>query len=364
MKIAFTFEGFTQKYGGVSLYFSRLAIELRKLGENVRIYAPISRNKNLKILPKECVRGLQIPNFPPKSGRVIKAINEVVSQRGISSWLPDVLHETYYSERGGNHSRAPKIVTVYDMIHELFPEYFDSSDKTREIKKKSIDSADRIITISEKTKNDLRLIYDIPEEKITCIYLGVDRPLLDLCPSSIGKVRPYILYVGSRVGYKNFIGMISGVALSKELQEQFDIVAIGGGKFSLSELREIKRLGFRENQVRQLDIGILDLGSYYSNASIFVYPSIYEGFGLPPLEAMSYNCPVVASNGGSIPEILQNAAVFFDPLDQEQIAHSIESIVFSTENSSNLRHQGLICSNLYTWKSCAEKTLDVYKSAR
>jgi glycosyltransferase involved in cell wall biosynthesis len=362
MKIAYSFGGFTQKYGGVSLYFSRLALELGRIFQDVRIYAPITRNKNLHMLPKGYLRGLQFSDFPPKSGGVIEVINEVVSRNLISNWAPDVLHETYYSKGGGARSPAPRIITIYDMIHELFPQYFSPTDKTRFLKKQSIDNADHIIVISEKTKDDLRLLYDIPEEKISCIHLGIDRPSHNLHLIPFENIRPYILYVGSRIGYKNFMGMISGIATSNKLLNEFDVIAIGGGKFSPEELSQIHSLGFGENQVRQLDADIGELGAYYSRAAIFVYPSIYEGFGLPPLEAMSYGCPVVASNAGSIPEVLKGAATFFDPLDFGQIAHAIENVIFSHDVSADLCRQGFMCANSYTWESCARKTLAVYES--
>jgi glycosyltransferase involved in cell wall biosynthesis len=172
--------------------------------------------------------------------------------------------------------------------------------------------------------------------------------------------RPYLLYVGLRAGYKNFNRFIHAVASSKQLKDSFDIVAFGGGTFSDVELAAFRELSFKANQVRQIDGDDNCLASYYTHASALVYPSVYEGFGLPPLEAMAYRCPVVSSHASVLPEIINDAAEFFDPLNIEAMATAIERVVLSSVRTQALVDRGLERSQQFTWQKCVQKHMDLY----
>ena len=278
-----------------------------------------------------------------------------------------------YSHRDGNNKNKNKIknsvnvVTVYDMIHEIFPDNFTAKDNTVDLKKNTIKQAGHIICISESTKNDLMRIYDVPESNISVTYLGyhslpnvkstyIDNQTLN------NSEKPFLLFVGQRGGYKNFLRFLKAVSISKKIFREFDVITFGGGIFSKSEKRYISQLGFCENQVKNIQGGDDMLSVLYSKAALFVYPSLYEGFGLPPLEAMNHRCPVVCSNTSSIPEVVGNAALMFSPSDIENISYTMEKVLYNTVIKDNLIVSGLERTKSFSWKKCAADTLEVYRS--
>ncbi len=251
------------------------------------------------------------------------------------------------------------------MTHELFPEMFLRSDNSRVWKKNAIKRADHIICISNNTKNDLMNIYNLKENSISVIHHGYK----SLCTYDnnttsfgINKLRPFILFVGHRSGYKNFNKFLKGFSTSKRLMQDFDILCFGGAKFSVAEILNIEALGFKDGQVRYVNGSDAELSFLYSQSRAFIYPSLYEGFGFPLLEAMAFNCPIIASNTSSMPEVCEDAALYFDPNNSDDICQKIEQLVYSDDLIRSLK---LIASQqLLKFNSidCARKTLSVYKS--
>lgn len=365
MKIAFDHQTFTyQSYGGVSRYYAILASQLLLSEKKVKIFAGIHQNNYLQDLAPDILSGFKLNSFPQKSRRIFHGINHVINQFQFKNWSPDIIHETYYSSLPPLFSHScPSVVTVHDMIHELYPEQFPLSDNTSRAKKKTLDRVDHIISISENTKRDLIRFFDIEESKISVVYHGVT---FDGFNSEINDVlstndKPYLLYVGSRFGYKNFDGLLKAVASSDTLKSNFDIVAFGGGDFNSEELALIRSLGFSVSQVRQHSGNDKKLASLYSMAALFVYPSLYEGFGLPPLEAMASGCPVVTSNTSSMPEVVRNAGLYFNPNEIEDMRFAIERVVFSPSMRSDLVLAGFENIKNFSWSKCAAETLTVYK---
>ncbi len=201
------------------------------------------------------------------------------------------------------------------MIHELFPNEFSVTDNTAATKRIAIARADHVICISENTKLDLMRLHGTPASKISVVYLGFDQFVTDedKLPPAVFAGKPFLLYVGQRGGYKNFTGLLKAVASSDRLLSDFDIIAFGGPKFSDSERNLVSSVGFAENQVRQISGDDDLLGGFYGSAKAFIYPSLYEGFGIPPLEAMAHQCPVISSNTSSMPEVIGSAGEYFDP---------------------------------------------------
>jgi len=364
MKIAFDYQTFcNQKYGGISRYFVSLAKELVRLEQNARIFAPIHQNVYVQDLKRGLISGVGVPRYPPKSWSLLSSINRVIAKRAIKNWNADIVHETFYSPYKSGSNKMCTVITVYDMIHELFKESFPVNDRTTEIKKIAIKRADHVICISNNTRIDLINLLGISEKKVSYVHLGFDKLNSSSLDSLIVKKieRPFLLYVSSRNGYKNFTSFLKSIAQSKKLTDNFDIVAFGGGRFTPSELELIKRLGFRKGQVSQVTGSDTLLQSYYIQAHAFVYPSLYEGFGLPPIEAMAYGCPVISSNSSSMPEILGGAAEFFNPNEVDEMSCAIENVVFSEERINQLKDLGLIQYKKYSWSRCAEETISTYK---
>lgn len=367
MRIAFDYQAFCRQIaGGISRYYCKLAAELSLLDQQVGIFSPVYRNVYLKELPTQLVHGFGIKNYPPKTAGVCVAANGLVARSMIRRWQPDVVHETYFRKKAAHSDKSPSVITVFDMIAELDaqqqskqPVDFKSTDKYQAVQR-----ADHVICISEHTRQDLVRLFDVSVNKLSVIHLGCDQPLSQqyVAEAQPKIARPFLLYVGLREGYKNFARMVNAIAASSVLMKNFDIIAFGGGEFTLTERQLIFSLGFDPQQVRQLGGTDQDLNSLYRQAAAFIYPSTYEGFGLPPLEAMAMQCPVVSSQTSSMPEVIGDAAEFFDPDDTDSMRFAIEQVVLSEERKQDLIKKGNQRVAQFRWSTCAEKTLGVYQA--
>jgi glycosyltransferase involved in cell wall biosynthesis len=364
MRIAFDSQAFVlQSYGGISRYFTRLAKSLSDEDQDVCIFANANRNYYLNELPEDLKDVSFLKSYPRHSWRLFYFYSQMMSRYKIAKWKPDLVHETYYSRIGSSPQNCPTVLTIYDMIHEIFNKDLSIFDGTIKAKKCSIDRADKIICISESTRQDLLRIYEVDPAKVSVIHLGFElfRMTPTLSKALIDLHKPFLLFVGNRSGYKNFLGLLRAVSSSMRLLKDFEIVAFGGGKFSTQELQCIHSLGFRAGQVKHIEGGDAKLAFLYQAASVFIYPSLYEGFGLPPLEAMSMGCPVVASQVSSMPEVLGDAACFFNPSSIEDIRYSIEQVVYSDSKGTALKELGKHQASLYSWEKCANETLKIYR---
>ena len=365
MRIAFDHQAFSlQSYGGISRYFTCLAQGLIDLQQQVQIFAPLHRNRYVGTLPFGVVNGYEFIKFPPQTKSLFAIYNQVVSRKKISNWQPHIVHETYYSNFGSAPKNCPTVITVYDMIHELFHAEFPASNNITKLKKTAVERADHVICISENTKKDLMRLLGVPASKISVVYLGFDKfSEIRTAPVASYKVRPFLLYVGDRhQDYKNFLGLLKAVATSKSLLEDFEIIAFGSKRFSSTEYSLIQSLGFKPNQVKQVSGDDTLLGEYYNTAHAFVYPSHYEGFGIPPLEAMAHQCPVVSANSSSMPEVIGDAAEFFTPTSIDDMSRAIESVVYSESRRDDLRKRGRARLPHFSWEKCSYETLEVYQS--
>ena len=296
--------------------------------------------------------------------RAFRVISAHLGARQRHNFAPHVLHETYFTGHTRSAEGAARILTVYDMIHELFPGQFGPADKTTQYKRASVHRADRVICISESTRRDLIKLFGVREDKAVVVHLGFDplpQPEVGQGSHLSHRAKPYILYVGQRAGYKNFEGLLRAYAASPYLRENFRLISFGGGPLSRKEKELIRQLGLAADAVLQHAGDDRELALHYRDAALFVYPSLYEGFGIPPLEAMSLGCPVACSQTSSIPEVVGDAAVLFDPKDTEAMRDAIESVLQSTSLSHALVQKGHARTRLFTWDECATKTLDVYR---
>lgn len=346
-----------QKYGGISRVFFEIASRIAQK-ENVYLYEGYHINEYglekaeginvLKAVKKPCI---------PKTGRLFHFLNKQGLCRQVKSDKYDIYHPTYYEDYACGRSRL--ILTVHDMIHELFPAYFP--DFTVEVARKEnlIKKADRIIAISMATKKDLMNIYNVPEEKIDIVYHGnsLRLPVHELPLVS----SPYVLFVGTRFIYKNFVRMLKAWATSKFCHD-LQIVAFGGGIFSKSEMLLIKDLGL-ERQVMQMTGDDCMLANLYKYAEAFIYPSEYEGFGLPLLEAMHYGTPVLCSNTSSLPEVAGEAACYFAPEEIDDMREKIDKVLGDGSLRKDLSCKGIAREKKFSWDKCAEETLAVYRRA-
>jgi glycosyltransferase involved in cell wall biosynthesis len=371
MKIAYDPQIFcAQIYGGVSRYFCELASRLAQQPDmDISIAAPFYVNRYVKIIPSGVVKGFACPKkngFKSLYPRLIhRLLSLLLGDFILRSQFPDVVHETYFSPFPIGPRRARRVLTIYDMIHEKFPGDFPETDNTSKYKALAARRADHVICISESTRRDVIEILGIPPEKTSVIYLGFEL-LKDHnhfeYEDSFQVDGAYLLFVGLRGGYKNFLRLLEAHATSSYLRANFKLVCFGGGPFNSKELGRISELGLNTNQVIQLGGSDMQLSQLYSKATAFIYPSLYEGFGIPPLEAMSHDCPVICGHNSSIPEVVGDAGVYFESTNLGSIRETIERTVQSEPQRKILIEKGRERLTHFSWDRCANETRAVYEN--
>jgi glycosyltransferase involved in cell wall biosynthesis len=364
MKVVFDHQIFcSQKFGGISRYIYELSSNLASMcAQKVYVLCPFYINNYLDSDSAQLnVIGILIPKIP-KVRRILRLINWFIALPIVRFLQPDIVHETYYSSQRIAPKTAKVILTVHDMIHERFADQFSAFDSSAKEKAMAVNRADHIICISEQTRKDLIDFLGVSPSKISVVYHGFS---LSCQPSSTKRIdnfsQPFLLYVGARAGYKNFESLIKAYARSKYLNTNFALVCFGGGTFTSKELSMLQELNINPNNVHQVAGADEVLGGYYEKASVFIYPSLYEGFGIPPLEAMSFGCPVVCSNISSIPEVVGNAAEMFDPYDVKSIQLAVERVMQDEKLKNDLIRLGKERIKNFSWERCAQETLEVYR---
>ncbi|MGE4447216.1 MAG: glycosyltransferase family 4 protein [Azospira sp.] len=364
MKIAFDQQVFLlQEYGGISRYLCSLVRELATMPAiTAQVFAPLHVNRNLAGLGNELSRGRALSRLPPKLLRPVMFASKVMARREMARFKPDIVHETYYCEDDFRPNGARRVLTVYDLIHERYPDLFVNSEGTTRPKRVAANRVDHVICISESTRRDLVSYCGVPEEKTSVVYLGVDVDFVQaVTPRRQYHPRPFLLYVGARGGYKNFERFVRAFSLSPRLRQEFDLLCFGGGQLQTAERQMIADAGLGPDQVVQMGGGDEILAALYQQAAAFVYPSLYEGFGIPPLEAMAVGCPVICSNSSSLPEVVGDAAESFDPLDEEAMLAAMEAVLASPSRRSALIAAGQTRYQQFTWEKCARETEAIYR---
>jgi glycosyltransferase involved in cell wall biosynthesis len=287
----------------------------------------------------------------------------------------DLMHFTHFN-RPIFYNR-PSVVTIHDLTLSYYP-----GKKKRSILHRlayqltlnaSVKKAKRIITISKNSKNDLKKLLNVNEDKIRVVYQGVGSEFRqiedankiagDLEKYSIKK--PFLLYTGVWRSHKNVPNLIKAFA---EMKKNFDLpelslVITGKEDPHYPEVKEtVKALNLEKNVIFTGLVSESELVSLYNAAEIYVFPSLYEGFGLPPLEAMACGTPVAASDVSSIPEICgKGNAVFFDPQNFEDMALKIYALYSNKNLQRKLIEKGLNHVQEFSWDEMAKKTLSIYK---
>jgi glycosyltransferase involved in cell wall biosynthesis len=368
MRVVFDSQIFCrQQFGGISRYFTSLVQEMAALpGVRPRIVAPLYINDFAARLPAGLVFGRRAPDLG-RANILLGAFSGLCGELLQSVVRPDIVHETYYYPQPRWARGARRIVSIHDLGYQRFPERYKSNSAIPRWMGHAIARADHIICVSENTRRELLEMYDISADRISITHLGhgplvsllVDEDAAVVRTRFTGADKPYVLYVGSRASYKNFPSLVRAFAASPWLRRTFALVCFGGGELTAAERALIAELNV-EDCVRQVSGPDSSLASCYQHAAVFAYPSLYEGFGIPPLEAMSLQCPVVCSNSSSIPEVVADAAILFDPGDLDAIRSTLETVLSSESLRAELIARGRVRSGLFSWERCARQTLDVY----
>lgn len=362
MKILFDHQIFTyQSFGGISRYFLNLHREINKTGEHSSHISSVFTNNIylLSLYPElKSIYFMQSDSeLLIKLGKLIaRKINAMETTKHLD-FDYDIFHPTYYSTYFINKIKIPFVLTVHDMTHEKLPHYLNDESLTHR-KRKLCNLARHIITVSQSTKNDLIELFRIPEEKVSVVYLGGSfsnaETSDDGCPDLPEK---YILFIGNRNSYKNFDLMYKALLPLMQKDKELNLLCTGP-PFDKMELEQ-----FQNDNVKSRVLHIFadekQLYTLYKKALCFVFPSKYEGFGIPILEAFSAGCPVILNDTSSLPEVGGNACLYFND-DPVGLQEKIELVISSNEIRHELAIKGLDRARYFSWEKTANDTLAVY----
>lgn len=360
MKILYDHEIFCiQQYGGASRYFYELIVHLlEKENVDISVFAGMFTNEyGLENYKDKFERfsGHKYKEIPKTKMMMIK-LNGLRFSSFLKKVKPDIYHQTYYGDFADNF-KGKRVVTVLDMTHEIFKGQFSALDKTSEDKRKAVEKADGVVCISESTKKDVMEILKIPEERTKVIYLANSLTAEVNEPPLVGG--KYLLYVAKRKGYKNFKLILEAFKQSQTLANDFKLVCVGGGDFTSEERSFMKEAGV--NDPLYFSATDSTLANLYKYAFALVYPSRYEGFGIPPLEAMNYDCPVITTNISSIPEVVGDAGIYIDPDSPNELVKAIEDLQTNNALRDEIVSKGRIQKQKFSWQKCADEHLEFYK---
>lgn len=256
------------------------------------------------------------------------------------------------------------ITTVHDLTYIRYPETMDKKN-LRRIQSDiaySLQRSDRILAVSEFSKQELCQLLHVPEEKVSVVYNApaLSEEVAEAEPlfSRHGISKPYILYVGTLEPRKNLMRLMQAFEKLKQTEGMPHQLVLAGGKGWNSE--DILKQAQKNSDI--LTIGYVtnaEKNALYQNASLFVFPSLYEGFGIPPLEAMHFGCPVVCANAASLPEVVGDAAELVDPMEVESIAAGMLRVLTDTAYRTDLVQKGYAQAKKFTWEDSANKLTQI-----
>lgn len=341
-----------------SFYFNAFkANEVKRAEENIRRLDPKTEYRFSRI-PSKLLR-----IFFRLFGTTLFPIEFVLGKLDVLHLLAPVveLPKTYTGKT---------VMTVHDLTFIKHPQYHpEVVINLVKVFPKLAQKVDFIIADSQATKNDLVAHTGVSEKKVTVVYLAADEKFRPLGKNKVLEViekyklsNPYIMFVGSFEPRKNIVGLIQAFSLVKQKIKTLDLVLVGRKGWLFEPiLKEIKNSPCQDS-IRWLDkVGDGDLPALLNGTAVFAYPSFYEGFGLPILEAMSCGVPVVCSNSSSMPEVGGDAAYYVNPDSIEDIAKGILTVINDSKLQRQMIQRGLTRAKNFSWEKTAKETLDVYR---
>ena len=360
MRVAFDEQIFSlQPYGGISrLYFEAAREFLTDTSHGVeidRMNCPVVNEYVLSDARITTSLGLRRSKSP------YRALSHYFTRPPRRGDV-DVFNSTFYLPRVlADYPKAKRVVTVFDLIPEIMPATRRRLDfLTR--KRAHLRAADHIICISESTRRDLLRIYPEVRAPITVAYPGVSEIFRTPGPHTLALPIPYVLHVGNRSGYKDGMAVARAFATLASAFPDLTLLYVGGGPLRKDEEQVLKGLGI-SSRVKQLSLSDDEMPTAYQQALLTVYPSRYEGFGLPVVEAMAAGCPVLLSNSSSLPEVGGSAARYFTPGDVTALANLMRDVLRDDSQKQQMTVSGHERSLMFTWSNYAASTLQAYKLA-
>lgn len=350
-----------QAAGGINRYFEHLISGL-PAEFSPTVCGVTSRSVNFPRHPRLKTNKL----FPQLPGRFSPFYTRRFAGRvGLPDW--DIAHPTYYSLGGGfrfSDYRCPIVVTIYDMIHALNRDLMVDGEEVVACQREAIRAAAAIICISESTRNDVLTFYPEARERTTVIYLGTEiGKIADDGTPSLSSA-PYFLFVGSRAGYKNFERLLASFAKVASVDAKVQLW-VAGGKLTERERWLVFDLGLsgRVQLVEHPNDQVL--AKLYRHCLALVYPSRYEGFGIPPLEAMATGTVCLTANTSSLPEVVGDAGIMLDPMAADDWTEAMLQVMRNPGMREELIVKGRARAQKFRWDDTVRETVRVYeKTAR
>ena len=368
MRILYDHQLFSlQDTGGATRYHYELA---RYLSGVPNVEAELWMGINSTIYPFQELSSanVRVKKFGgPFSSKIWRYVTNEVLSNCVAPFMGkmDVYHPTLYRRMPLVRTRCV-VATHYDCTQERFPHGFRHAKMVISAKESLYARADAIICISESCRKDLLEFYGVNLAKTRVIHLGLSR--LPRCPAAAATLRKelrrkYVLFVGSRAPYKNFNALLKAFH-DTGLHHSLDLLVLGGGPLTAEERALMAYLNLSDCVMSIPEVSDNLLGEAYAAATLFVYPSLWEGFGFPPLEAMAAGCPVLASNTSSIPEVCLDAPFYFDPQDQAAFNSALLCAINDEEARRQAIEKGSKVAARYSWSKCGKETLALYRECQ
>jgi len=346
-----------QRFGGISRYFTQLIktyLEHPELGVVPVVESKTTFNQHLS----DELRSWGFSRDNSRTVAILRILLGLINRNKTRNTV-DVAHLTFYLP--GYFSRGKdiaRVVTLFDMIPERVPAMGRLWNPHFQ-KRHFLNRADAVVSISETSTKDMFKDFGI-FRPIPTTYLGVTEEFAPNLERIDGMNQTYFLYVGARGGYKDFRTALEAFADYSKASSGVHFVFVGGGKPTAQEERLFRALGI-SGYVSHITISDARLPQLYSNAAALIYPSVYEGFGLPLVEAMASGIPILASDTEINREIAQDIANYFAPGDASALAEGMQLILTNPSSQATKIEAGLVRSKNFTWLECARQTAEVYK---
>jgi glycosyltransferase involved in cell wall biosynthesis len=346
-----------QLHGGISRYFVELVSRLPLHGVEPRLIAPLTFNEYLHTGRTPGFVGWRAParfrnHYTMRAARGLSRLSDRVAGRYARH---DLFHHTYYGR--GTLSDAPSVVTVVDMIPEVLPELFPRGNPHLS-KREACARASLILTISEHTRQDLLRLWPDVACPVEVVHLAVDASVF--ASRATGEESNYLLFVGERGGYKDFATFAQAAASLLRTSPQLRVMCVGGQPLTAAELAPFVAQGVQD-RVSQRRVSDEELPSVYRQALVFVFPSLYEGFGLPILEAFACRCPVIVSRASCFPEVAGDAAEYFEAGSPGSLLEVLERLTADPHRRDELRQAGTRRIEHFSWGRTAQQTAAAYR---
>ncbi len=358
-KILYDNQMFTfQRFGGVTRYFADLIYNLPAKDFVADIPMKYCENHYVTKTYGHKYETIGFPKNYRIKRRIYSFFNNNISKEAIRHGDYDIFHPTYYDPyflKAVKERRKPLVLTIHDMTFERYPQNVLIYDRTIQHKKCLIAEADHIIAVSENTKRDIVEILGTDPAKISVVHHGY-KPIAEVAPQLFDR---YVLYVGERKGYKNFLPWLEAIRPIITLDPQLKIVCTGS-PFTKAELAQFAQWGIGD-RLMHISANDAQMASLYRHALCFVFPSHYEGFGIPILEAFHNNCPVCLSNASCFPEVAGDAAFYFNPGDAHSMHDTLKEILASETLRKELRQIGAQRCKEFSLERMVEETCNVYR---